>query len=102
MADNYKQADPRLNNVYTDFDSIYENYDNDKLKKITCPVLMIQADQKNISILSDAQILEIKQKFITHASNITVSGVGHYLHIIKNDEVFNILEKFFDSKVDLL
>ena len=64
-----------------------------KYKTINCPVHIIQADQRYSNLLTDAQLSEIKEKYITHATHIT--GLDHNLQINKNEEIQEILLNYF-------
>ena len=94
----YKATDPELNICYTDLDAVIENYDVNNYKKIKCPVHIIQADQIYSNLLTDAQLLEIKEKYIPQASHITLSGIGHDLQITNSEEILEILLNYFNSR----
>ena len=96
FAYEYKTTDPEINKVYTDFDGFTEKYDVNKYKTITCPVHLIQADQKFSNLLSYNQISEKKEKYIPQPTHITLNGYDHNLQIIKKDEILRILLNYFD------
>ncbi len=74
-AANLSHVDPRVLTPYARgdedeaaFDEVTKGYNEEEISKITCPVLMIQANQNKGGILTDAAVAFVKERLpsVTH------------------------------------
>lgn len=63
------------------------------LPAIDCPVLLIQADARHVSALSDHDVA-LGLRLLKHPTLVRLDGLGHPLHAIDPQRILNVCEPF--------
>jgi pimeloyl-ACP methyl ester carboxylesterase len=98
LAHNLYQNDPDMLTMLIDEPEIVAaGYDMAVvLPSIRCPVLLLQADQRAGSAMTDA---EVKQALplLAQPTHVWLEGVGHALHLEHKEQVLRAINDFFGS-----
>ena len=69
-------------------------YELQKLaRKVSCPVLLLQADQSVGGMLTDADVNLLKKSVVSELKCIKFSGVDHSIHINKPNNIIQLIRK---------
>ena len=85
-----KKVEGRYSRIYRYFDD-YDIYDG--LKRIKCPTLIVHGDADVIPVYVAEQLNESIDK----SNLIILPNVGHYLWIEAPDEIYRVIDEFFQS-----
>jgi pimeloyl-ACP methyl ester carboxylesterase len=71
-----------------------DGYELQKLaRKVSCPVLLLQADQSVGGMLTDADVNLLKKSVVSELRCIQFSGVDHSIHINKPNDIIQLIRK---------
>jgi pimeloyl-ACP methyl ester carboxylesterase len=100
QATSLHQLDPdMLATVLAGPDVMLEGYDADLLlPRITCPVLLLQADPEIDNVLTDEQVAQAK-RLLPNVTHVQLKGIGHPLHAPPSGApvVMNAIAPFLSS-----
>ncbi|MCG3218210.1 MAG: alpha/beta hydrolase, partial [Candidatus Heimdallarchaeota archaeon] len=92
-----QRDDNAMKSVYTDFETTFAGYYHDQLfPKITCPVLLLQADTSLGALMLDEDV----KRTIELLENVThqkFDKINHNMHFFIYEPVFEAIKNFLDT-----